>query len=150
MMNNFASFFFRLKKILSNLLRGISMGTADVVPGVSGGTIALVLGIYEQLLENISNCSLSLGKILKADISGSIKELKNNDRAVIQKSGTEIHPILVPSGKSEDVVSGMVFELTMDELKRADEYEVDDYERVLSRMISGAKAWIYRSSVAFP
>ena len=76
MMNNFASFFFRLKKILSNLLKGISMGTADVVPGVSGGTIALVLGIYEQLLENISNCSLSLGKILKADISGSIKELK--------------------------------------------------------------------------
>jgi hypothetical protein len=56
----------------------------------------------------------------------------------------------VPSGKSEDVVSGMIFELTMDELKRADEYEVDDYERVLSRMISGAKAWIYRSSVAFP
>lgn len=80
----------------------------------------------------------------------TIKELKINDRAVIKKSGTEIHPILVPSGKSEDVVSGMVFELTMDELKRADEYEVDDYERVLSRMISGAKAWIYRSSVAFP
>lgn len=80
----------------------------------------------------------------------TIKDLKINDRAVIQKSGTEIHPILVPSGKSENVVSGMVFELTKDELKRADEYEVDDYERVLSRMISGAKAWIYRSSVAFP
>ena len=52
------------------------MGVADVVPGVSGGTIALVLGIYEQLLESISNCALSLGKILKGDISGFIQQLK--------------------------------------------------------------------------
>ncbi len=55
------------------------MGVADVVPGVSGGTIALVLGIYEQLLENISNCALSLGKILKRDISGFIQQLKKVD-----------------------------------------------------------------------
>ena len=54
-MISFVSVFLRLKKIASNLLRGFAMGIADVVPGVSGGTIALVLGIYEQLLENISN-----------------------------------------------------------------------------------------------
>ena len=71
-MISFVSVFLRLKKIASNLLRGFAMGIADVVPGVSGGTIALVLGIYEQLLENISNCALSLGKILKADFSGFI------------------------------------------------------------------------------
>ena len=70
-MISFVSVFLRLKKIASNLLRGFAMGIADVVPGVSGGTIALVLGIYEQLLENISNCALSLGKILKADFSGA-------------------------------------------------------------------------------
>ncbi len=52
------------------------MGIADVVPGVSGGTIALVLGIYEQLLESISNCALSLGKLLKGDFSGFIQQLK--------------------------------------------------------------------------
>jgi len=52
------------------------MGIADVVPGVSGGTIALVLGIYEQLLENISNCALSFGKILKGDFSGFTQQLK--------------------------------------------------------------------------
>ena len=52
------------------------MGVADVVPGVSGGTIALVLGIYEQLLESISNCALSLGKLLKGDFSGFIQQLK--------------------------------------------------------------------------
>jgi len=75
-MNSLVLIFFRLKKFTSNLLRGIAMGIADVVPGVSGGTIALVLGIYEQLLENISNCALSLGKILKGDFSGFIQQLK--------------------------------------------------------------------------
>ena len=78
-MISFVSVFLRLKKIASNLLRGFAMGIADVVPGVSGGTIALVLGIYEQLLENISNCALSLGKILKRDISGFIQQLKKVD-----------------------------------------------------------------------
>ena len=75
-MNSSISIFLHLKKFTNNLLRGIAMGVADVVPGVSGGTIALVLGIYEQLLENISNCALSLGKILKADFAGFIQQLK--------------------------------------------------------------------------
>ena len=75
-MNNLVSIFFRLKKFTNNLFKGIAMGVADVVPGVSGGTIALVLGIYEQLLESISNCALSLGKILKGDFSGFIQQLK--------------------------------------------------------------------------
>ena len=35
------------------LLKGIGMGGADVVPGVSGGTIAFITGIYEELLESI-------------------------------------------------------------------------------------------------
>lgn len=36
-----------------NVLRGMAMGSADIVPGVSGGTIALLLGIYETLLGSI-------------------------------------------------------------------------------------------------
>jgi len=35
------------------ILRGFCMGSADVVPGVSGGTMAFILGIYEELLESI-------------------------------------------------------------------------------------------------
>ncbi|MBX3014867.1 MAG: DUF368 domain-containing protein [Caldilineaceae bacterium] len=38
---------------LGVLLRGFAMGSADVVPGVSGGTIAFITGIYEELLESI-------------------------------------------------------------------------------------------------
>jgi len=41
------------------------MGAADAVPGVSGGTIALLLGIYEKLVTTIGNINLSLFKELK-------------------------------------------------------------------------------------
>ncbi|WP_330949389.1 DUF368 domain-containing protein [Virgibacillus sp. MG-45] len=37
-----------------NIYRGLLMGASDVIPGVSGGTIALVLGIYDRLIEAIN------------------------------------------------------------------------------------------------
>ena len=40
------------------------MGAADVVPGVSGGTIALISGIYQELLESISKIGLQAVQIL--------------------------------------------------------------------------------------
>ena len=43
------------------------MGAADVVPGVSGGTIAFISGIYEELLETISSVNLSALKTLKKE-----------------------------------------------------------------------------------
>ncbi|MGG8497490.1 DUF368 domain-containing protein [Tenacibaculum sp. TC6] len=46
-------------------LKGMAMGAADVVPGVSGGTIAFISGIYEELLTSISNINLSLLQTLK-------------------------------------------------------------------------------------
>ena len=48
-------------------LKGMAMGAADVVPGVSGGTIAFISGIYEELLTSISNVNFSLIKTLKSD-----------------------------------------------------------------------------------
>jgi len=47
-------------------LKGMAMGAADVVPGVSGGTIAFISGIYEELLTSISNVNFSLIKTLKS------------------------------------------------------------------------------------
>jgi len=40
-------------------LRGIAMGMADIVPGVSGGTVALITGIYERLVKGISDLGFS-------------------------------------------------------------------------------------------
>lgn len=46
-------------------LKGMAMGAADVVPGVSGGTIAFISGIYEELLTSIDNLDLELFKSWK-------------------------------------------------------------------------------------
>ncbi|MDE3743805.1 DUF368 domain-containing protein [Maribacter polysaccharolyticus] len=48
-------------------LKGIAMGAADVVPGVSGGTIAFISGIYEELITSINNLNPSLIKVWKAE-----------------------------------------------------------------------------------
>ena len=48
-------------------LKGMAMGAADVVPGVSGGTIAFISGIYEELITSINNIDFSLISILRKD-----------------------------------------------------------------------------------
>ncbi|MBO0329357.1 DUF368 domain-containing protein [[Muricauda] lutisoli] len=48
-------------------LKGMAMGAADVVPGVSGGTIAFISGIYEELITSINSIDFSLVKILRKD-----------------------------------------------------------------------------------
>ena len=45
-------------------LKGLAMGAADVVPGVSGGTIAFISGIYEELVDSISKVNLQAFKLL--------------------------------------------------------------------------------------
>lgn len=45
-------------------LRGVAMGAADAVPGVSGGTVAFITGIYEQLIESIRRISPAALRIL--------------------------------------------------------------------------------------
>jgi putative membrane protein len=52
------------------------MGSADIVPGVSGGTVALVLGIYDQLIHNISQGAHALKQVLTRDVSGAIATFK--------------------------------------------------------------------------
>ncbi len=46
------------------------MGAADIVPGVSGGTVALVLGIYERLIGNVHAGAQALKAVLTGDMSG--------------------------------------------------------------------------------
>jgi putative membrane protein len=60
-------------------LKGMAMGAADVVPGVSGGTIAFISGIYEELLGSISNVKIGLFKTLKSKgFKEAWKELNGN------------------------------------------------------------------------
>ncbi|MEJ2681766.1 MAG: DUF368 domain-containing protein, partial [Gammaproteobacteria bacterium] len=50
---------------LSVLLKGMAMGAADVVPGVSGGTVAFISGIYGLLIESIQRCSQGCWRFLR-------------------------------------------------------------------------------------
>ena len=61
---------------LLNVLRGFLMGSADVVPGVSGGTIALVLGIYERLIHAIRTGAGALGSLVRGRISEALERAK--------------------------------------------------------------------------
>ena len=59
-----------MKHYLILLLKGFGMGAANVIPGVSGGTIALVTGIYEQLINSLKSFNLQAIKLL---FSGKFK-----------------------------------------------------------------------------
>ncbi len=52
------------KEHLLLVLKGMGMGAADVVPGVSGGTIAFITGIYEELINSIKSINLNSLKLL--------------------------------------------------------------------------------------
>ncbi len=54
-----------MKKHIPNILKGAAMGIAEVIPGVSGGTIAFITGIYEQLINTIKAFGPSLFTTLK-------------------------------------------------------------------------------------
>lgn len=58
-----------LFKCVSVAFKGVCMGAADVIPGVSGGTIAFLMGIYGELLDSIKSIN---GEALKLLLKGQI------------------------------------------------------------------------------
>lgn len=63
-----------MTKYIFVFLKGLAMGAADVVPGVSGGTIAFITGIYDQLLDSINKVNFGLIKKLKEEGIKSVWE----------------------------------------------------------------------------
>ena len=63
-----------IKDYLLILLKGLCMGAADVVPGVSGGTIAFLTGVYEEWLQWLKRCTPAVLLMLKRD--GIVKTWK--------------------------------------------------------------------------
>jgi putative membrane protein len=57
-------------------LKGVCMGTADIIPGVSGGTIALITGIYQELLMAIKSADMAVLRLLLAgNVKGAVAKL---------------------------------------------------------------------------
>lgn len=54
--------------------KGLAMGAADIVPGVSGGTIAFISGIYEDLINAIRSFNADFfANLLRGDVSGALR-----------------------------------------------------------------------------
>ena len=56
-----------MRKYLLLYFKGLLMGAADIVPGVSGGTMALITGIYKELISSIDQINLKQLKLLKQE-----------------------------------------------------------------------------------
>ena len=52
-----------MKDFIYNFIKGMGMGAANVIPGVSGGTIALITGIFERLINSIKSFNLTALKL---------------------------------------------------------------------------------------
>lgn len=67
---------YQLKDYILLFFKGMSMGAADLVPGVSGGSIALITGIYERLLDSIKSIDgKALGLLKKLQIQAFWKHI---------------------------------------------------------------------------
>lgn len=53
-----------MKNAVVNLVRGLLMGVAEVIPGVSGGTVALIVGIYRTLINAIADAVLAVRQLI--------------------------------------------------------------------------------------
>ena len=69
--------------LLALALKGFAVGSADLVPGVSGGTVALVTGIYRRLVGAIGTGAQSAGRLLKADFKGALRAAGRVDWAFL-------------------------------------------------------------------
>lgn len=60
--------------LINVMIKGIAMGAANVIPGVSGGTIALITGIFERLIDALKSFDITAFRLL---LKGKLKEFAN-------------------------------------------------------------------------
>lgn len=96
----------------------------------------------------------SFGRLLQGvpdAIVGFRKELVEiRDASVLEASGEQFHPIVMPSDNPADTVAGMVFKITPSELAAADAYEISDYVRIETTLASGGSLGLCESMNSRP
>lgn len=63
--------------------RGVLIGSAEVVPGVSGGTIALLTGVYETLVDTAGHTVTALRRLVTGDVRGAREQLSRGSWLVV-------------------------------------------------------------------
>lgn len=94
--------------LFAHAVRGFAMGAADIVPGVSGGTIALILGIYERLLASVRTGARAVGRLARGDVGGFFTQFKAIEWGFIA-------PLLGGIGVAFVVLSSIIDRLLTDE-----------------------------------
>ena len=111
---------------LLNFIRGFLMGSADVVPGVSGGTIAVLVGIYERLVHAISMASKALGNVARLRFHEAGQRLREIDWGLIL-------PLLIGIGVAIFTLASVISTL------------LEDHPEAMAGLFTGlvaASAWV--------
>jgi putative membrane protein len=78
-----------------NYGRGLLMGAADIVPGVSGGTMALIVGIYERLIRSIRAAAGAPLPLFRGDVASTRARLREVEWALVLPLGAGILTALI-------------------------------------------------------
>jgi putative membrane protein len=65
--------------IFLNAIRGFLIGVAEVIPGISGGTVALIVSIYEQVVSSVANAAKGFLAILRGKFALGLDHFKKID-----------------------------------------------------------------------
>ena len=63
----------------SIFLKGMAMGIADIIPGVSGGTIAIITGVYEEFLNTLNKIDFMIFRLL---FKGAFRKIWKNIKSL--------------------------------------------------------------------
>ena len=91
-----------------HVVRGVLMGAADVVPGVSGGTVALLLGIYTRLIDTVRAGAGVLGALVRGNGGDARHRLRSFDWGFAV-------PLVVGIGAAVAALSSVIDRLLTDE-----------------------------------
>jgi putative membrane protein len=106
----------RTRSTLAHGAQGLLMGTADVIPGVSGGTVALILGIYHDLVDSIHAVAAWVVALVRRDRAAAREHWRHADLGLLVPLGTGIllalaigSVVLPPLIETYPVVTSSVF-----------------------------------------
>lgn len=88
-----------IKRFATHVVHGAVIGSANVIPGVSGGTMALVLGIYEDLIGSLSAGFTAVLNAIRLDVTGAKAKLAAINWVLVCGLAVGVVAILVVGGK---------------------------------------------------
>jgi putative membrane protein len=91
--------------MIKHYLQGLLMGTADIIPGVSGGTMALIVGIYERLIGSISLFFAAIANAARGRIDEGRREMGEVDWRLLVPLGLGI---VTAIGVGAQVIPGLL------------------------------------------